>query len=195
MNENEIPESEDTNENEAVVDEVNGKADEKPVEVKTPEMEIAELKDRLLRSIADAENIRRRSERQIGDAAQYAVTGFARELLSVADNLRRTLEGLPDELKENEGLKVFIEGLEMTERELLNIFDKQGIKKISPLGEKFDHNFHQAMFEVESADAETGTILQVIQPGYTIKDRLLRPAMVGVVKNLKKPEHSVDESA
>ena len=169
---------------------------EEIVDIKTPEDEIAELKDKLLRTIAEGENVRRRSERQVSDAAQYAVTSFARELLSVSDNLRRTLETITDEMKEDENVKVFVEGLEMTERELLNVFEKQGITKITPMGEKFNHNFHQAMFEVESPDAESGTILQVIQPGYVLKERLLRPAMVGVVKNGAKPkDHEVDETA
>lgn len=176
--------------------EVEGVEPENDINIKSPEDEIAELKDKLLRSIAESENLRRRGERQVTDAAQYAVTSFARDLLSVSDNLRRTLDTIPEGLSENEDIKVFVEGLEMTERELLNVFNKQGINKITPDGEKFDHNFHQAMFEVENPAAATGTIIQVIQPGYVLKERLLRPAMVGVVKNSPdtKP-HEVDETA
>jgi molecular chaperone GrpE len=181
--------SEDNDDSEAVAD----------INIKRPEDEIAELKDKLLRSIAETENLRRRSERQVSDAAQYAVTSFARDLLSVSDNLRRTLDSIPMELRQDGDIKVFVEGIEMTERELLNVFDKQGIVKIVPDGEKFDHNFHQAMFEVENPAAESGTIIQVIQPGYVLKERLLRPAMVGVVKNGKNnpnnKEHEVDETA
>ena len=180
--------------NEEVEAEVETASEDSDINIKNPDDEIAELKDKLLRSIAESENLRRRGERQVRDAAQYAVTSFARDLLSVSDNLRRTLDTIPDELRQDENIKVFVEGLEMTERELLNVFDKQGIVKITPDGEKFDHNFHQAMFEVENPDAETGTIIQVIQPGYVLKERLLRPAMVGVVKN-KTNSHDVDETA
>ncbi|MCK5040991.1 MAG: nucleotide exchange factor GrpE [Sphingomonadales bacterium] len=166
------------------------------INIKSADDEIAELKDKLLRSIAESENLRRRGERQVSDAAQYAVTSFARDLLSVSDNLRRTLDTIPEEMREEEAVKVFVEGLEMTERELLNVFDKQGITKITPDGEKFDHNFHQAMFEVENPAAENGTIIQVIQPGYVLKERLLRPAMVGVVKNKANDKpHEIDETA
>ncbi len=146
------------------------------------EEENTELKDRLLRAVAEMENIRRRSDREKTDALSYAVTGFARDLLSVADNLRRALEAMADHGKLSEQGAVFLDGVEMTERELLRIFDLHGIKKISPEGEKFDHNFHQALFEVDDPDAEPGTVVQVVQPGYVLKDRLLRPAMVGVSK-------------
>ena len=149
---------------------------------KTPEDIIAELKDKLLREMAESENVRRRAERQISDATSYAIANFAREMLAVSDNLRRALDTLGEDAKAGEEMKAFIEGVEMTEREMLNTFERQGIRKIVPQGEKFDHNFHQAMFEVENTGAVPGTIVQVIQPGYVLKERLLRPAMVGIAK-------------
>ena len=150
------------------------------------EKETNNLKERLLRAIADTENLRRRSEREKKDASQYAVTGFARDILSISDTLSRTVATVTDELKSTETFKPFIEGVEMADREVLAVFERQGNKKITPDGEKFDHNFHQAMFEIENLDVPPGTILQVVQPGYVLKDRLLRPAMVGVAKGGKK---------
>jgi len=164
------------------------------------EAELSDTKDRLMRAVAETENVRRRSEREKADAHSYAVTKFARDLLNVADNLRRAMESAP-EGSQDEGspLKGFIAGVEMTERELLTAFEKHGITKLDPQGEKFDHNFHQAMSEVEMPDAENGTILQVYQPGYVLKDRLLRPAMVVVAKAPKPtadtaPSDGVDKT-
>jgi molecular chaperone GrpE len=146
--------------------------------------EHAELKDRLLRALADAENTRRRAEREIDEARRYAVTGFARGLLEVADNLTRALATVPAEERErNEFLKNLVVGIEMTERSLLALFEKNQIRKVAPArGERFDHNRHQAMFEVPTAELPAGSIAEVLQPGYVIADRLLRPAMVGVAK-------------
>lgn len=150
----------------------------------TAAAEIADLKDRLLRTLAEMENLRKRAERDRNDASQYAITGFSRDLLDVADNLRRALESLPaDALTAHEPLKPFIEGVEMTERSLLNAFEKHGIERFSPEGEKFDHNRHEAMFEAPTDDHPGGTVVQVIQPGYMLRDRLLRAARVGVAKN------------
>lgn len=145
--------------------------------------EIAQLKDQLLRALAETENVRRRADRERKETADYAITKFARDLLSLSDNLSRALETVPaGEAELSDPLKNFIEGIRLTEREMSNIFERYGIKKIMPLGEKFDHNWHQAMFEIESADQEPGTVLQVLQAGYKLQDRLLRPAMVGVSK-------------
>ena len=146
------------------------------------EDQIAELRDRLLRAMAELENTRKRAERDRQEANKYAVTGFARSILSVADNLRRAIESVPDDEQANETIKTLLAGIEMTERELLKVFEQQGIKSIDPLGEKFDHNFHQAMFEVDTSGQPPGTIVQVMEPGYVIADRLLRPAMVGIAK-------------
>jgi len=150
--------------------------------------ELAESKDKLLRAMAETENIRRRSVREKEDAAKYAITNFARDMVPAADNLGRALDALPEGAREDETFKGLIEGVEMTGRELVSTFEKHGINEVHPHGEKFDHNLHQAMFEVEDAEAAPGTVLQVMQIGYTIGDRLLRPAMVGVSKAPAKTE-------
>ena len=143
--------------------------------------ENAQLKDQLLRAMAETENVRRRAEREKNDAGAYAVTGFARDMLTVLDNMRRALDAMPEAVAED--MQSFIEGVELTERELLKIFERHGISKVHPEpGEKFDHNIHQAMFEMESDEHPHGHIGQAVAPGYLIKDRLLRPAMVGTVK-------------
>ena len=144
--------------------------------------EVAELNDKLLRAVAETENLRRRTTREREETGKYAVTGFARDLLSVADNLRRALDSLSDENRGDEALGALISGVEATERELLTAFERHGIKRIDPDGEKFDHNFHQAMFEVADSGQPAGTVVSVMQPGYVIADRLLRPAMVGIAK-------------
>lgn len=155
--------------------------------------EIADLKDRLLRAVAETENLRRRSEREKADAANYAMTAFARDLLSVGDNLRRALETIPAETDLGDNAKTLVEGIEMTERELSNMLERHNIKKIDPLGEKFSYDLHQALCEVPDTGKEDGTIIQVMQVGFVIKDRLLRPAMVGVAKGGKQaPTDHVD---
>lgn len=147
--------------------------------------EVANLKDQVLRARAETENVRRRADRDRADASAYAVTGFARDMLSVSDNMRRALDSMPDDV--DDAMKAFVEGVEMTERELLKTMEKYGIEKVEPeVGEKFDHKFHQAMFEVPTAEHAPGSVMQVVAPGYVIKDRLLRPAMVGVAKGEAK---------
>jgi len=145
--------------------------------------EVAQLRDQLLRAMAETENVRRRSQREVEDTAKYAVSKFAKDVLSVADNLRRALDSVPKDAHEADpALKALIEGVGMTERELLGAMERHGIKAVQPLGQKFDANKHQAMFEAESPDKEPGTVIQVLQPGYVIGERLLRPALVGVAK-------------
>lgn len=158
------------------------------------EAENADVKDRLLRLAADMENLRRRTEREVKDARTYAVTSFAREMLSVADNLRRAIDAVPDEARESgdSGMTSLIEGVEMTERGLLASLEKNGVKKLEPEGQKFDPNFHQAMFEVPNPNVPANTVVQVVQAGYAIGDRVLRPAMVGVAKG--GPKQSADRS-
>jgi molecular chaperone GrpE len=147
-----------------------------------PEQEIADLKDKLLRALADVENTRRQKEREVDEARRYAVTKFARDLLDVADNLRRALTVPAAAAEENPALKNLLTGVEMTERSLQGVLERHQIKRIEPqIGEKLDPNRHQAMFEVPRPDATPGTIAEVVQAGYLIADRLLRPAMVGVV--------------
>jgi molecular chaperone GrpE len=145
------------------------------------EAERADLKERLLRSLAEMENLRRRTEREIADARTYAVTNFARDMLTVADNVRRALESAPAE-GGGEAFKALVDGIELTERDLLKTLERHGVKRLEPQGSKFDPNMHQAMFEIPNEEVPAGTVLQVVQTGYAIGDRVLRPAMVGVSK-------------
>lgn len=139
------------------------------------------LKDQMLRLAADMENLRKRTAREMQDAKAYAVTNFARDMLSVSDNLRRALDAIPtDALAEDTGLKALAEGVEMTERAMINALERHGVTQLSPEGQKFDPNFHQAIFEVPNAEVPNNTVVQVMQTGYAIGDRVLRPAMVGV---------------
>ena len=151
------------------------------------EAELAEYKDRLLRALAETENVRRRAQREREDASKYAIAGFAKDLLSAADNLRRALESLTESEAKDERTRSLLAGVAATERELLGVFERYGIKRIDPSGEAFDHNFHQAIFEVERPDQPSGSVVEVLQPGYVLHDRLLRPAMVGVAKRGPKP--------
>lgn len=143
-----------------------------------------ELKDRALRTAAEMENLRRRTARDVHDARAYAIANFARDMLSVSDNLRRAIEAVPAEAKAagDAGLSALIEGVEMTERGMLSTLERHGVKKLAPEGERFDPNFHQAMFEVPNPDVPANTVVTVVQPGYSIGERVLRPAMVGVAK-------------
>ena len=144
---------------------------------------IAELKDQTLRALAESENVRRRVQRDRDEALKFATTGLAKDLLPVADNLRRALDAIPkDALEKDEALRNFATGVEMTERLLLTAFERHQIKRIEALGQKFDSNLHQAMFEVPGTGQPAGTVVQVLEAGYTISDRLLRPALVGVAK-------------
>ena len=141
-----------------------------------------ELKDKALRAAAEMENLRRRTARGVQDARAYAIANFARDMLSVSDNLRRAIEAVTDEARATggAGLASLIEGVEVTERAMLSALERHGVKKLAPEGEKFDPNFHQAMFEVPNPDVPANTVVQVVQPGYSIGERVLRPAMVGV---------------
>ncbi|MFK4825194.1 nucleotide exchange factor GrpE [Paenochrobactrum sp. BZR 588] len=145
--------------------------------------ENAALKDQLLRLAADMENLRKRTLRDVADAKTYAVTNFARDMLSVSDNLRRALDAIPAEsLVEDSGLKGLADGVDLTERSMLQALERHGVTKLDPEGQKFDPNFHQAMFEVPNPDVPNNTVVQVVQTGYAIGDRVLRPALVGVSK-------------
>ena len=150
------------------------------------EAELAEHKDQLLRALAETENVRRRAQREREDALKYAVAGFAKELLSVADNLRRALDSLPQSEVKDERTRGLVTGVEATERELLSVFERHGLRRIDPEGERFDHNLHQAIFEAERPGKPGGIVIEVLQPGYVLHDRLLRPAMVGVAKQTPK---------
>jgi len=159
------------------------------------EEQTAEMKDRLLRALADVENTRRRAARDVEDARKYASSGFAKDLLNVSDNLRRALDAVGDDVREgDETVKNLVQGIEMVEKELLSAFERQGIKKVDPLGEPFDHNFHQAMYEKPGTEYANGTVAEVLQAGYVMHERLLRPAMVAVAKGeaAETPPDEVD---
>ena len=156
-----------------------GTADDRLIALET---ELADVKDRMLRALAETENTRRRAQREREDSQKYAITGFAKDLLSAVDNLRRALESVPEAEVKDAKLRGLLDGVAATERELLSALERHGVKRIDPKGEKFDHNFHQAIFEVENTGQPAGTVVEVLQPGYVLHDRLLRPAMVGVAK-------------
>ena len=148
------------------------------------EAELAALNDKLLRTLAEGENLRRRAQREREETSKYAIAGFARDVLGVADNLRRALEALPEGAAAEDGpAKSFTEGVELTERELLGVLERHGVEKIDPEGQKFDHNLHEAMFEIPTAEAAPGTVVQVVQAGYVLNGRLLRAARVGIAKH------------
>lgn len=147
--------------------------------------EVSGLKDQLLRTLAEMDNLRKRTDREKEDTSKYAVTAFARDILAVADNLRRAIETVPVEEREQLGdtLRGLVAGVEMTEKDLGTTLGRHGVKAVAPLDEAFDPHLHQAMFEVPGSGKPAGTVVQVLQPGYTIHGRLLRPALVGVAKN------------
>ena len=157
--------------------------------------EISSLKDQRLRAIAELENFRKRAEKDQSDALKYGISNFAKEIINIRDNIERAQSSISDEAKNNEAIKSVIEGIDLIAQSVVSTFEKIGIKKIESLNEKFDHNLHQAMMEMENDELEPGTIVQELIPGYTLHDRLLRPAMVGVSKKPKKNEDNADKSA
>jgi molecular chaperone GrpE len=171
-------------ENEAATPVASAAAAPEPTPSTALERENAEMKDRLLRTLAEMENLRRRTEREVTEARLYGVASFARDVLVVADNMRRALDAMPPELHASAqaDMKALVDGVELTERELLKALEKNGVRQFTPQGEKFDPNIEQAIFEVPDASVPAGSIVQVVQPGYMIGDRVLRPALVGVSK-------------
>ena len=163
--------------------------DPEPGSVETLQKEAAEARDRMLRTLAEMENLRKRTAKEVADSKLYGITGFARDVLDIADNLQRALDAVPAEARAaaDPGLIALIEGVELTERSLHSALEKHGVKKLDPQGQKFDPNFHQAMYEVPDASVPAGTVVQVMQAGYTIGERVLRPALVGVAKGGAKP--------
>jgi molecular chaperone GrpE len=159
------------------------------------ESQLAELRDKYLRAVAETENVRKRAERDVADARAYGIAAFARDVLGVADNLARAIESIdPAARAAAEGtFKALLDGVELTRRDLQKTLEKQGVRRLEPLGEKFDPHFHQAMFEVPNPDLPAGTVAQVIQPGYAIGERVLRPAMVAVAKGGAKPARAPAE--
>jgi molecular chaperone GrpE len=146
------------------------------------EAELARLKDHLLRALADAENTRKRAQRDREDAGKYAITAFARDLLDFGDNFHRALAAIPQDIRADQRIAGVMAGIESMEKELARAFEKHGITKIMPLDQPFDANFHEVMFEAPVPGKPAGIIIEVIEPGYVIRDRLLRPARVGVAK-------------
>jgi len=163
--------------------------DPEPGSVEALQKEVADAHDKMLRTLADMENLRKRTTREVADARLYGITGFARDVLDIADNLQRALDAVPAEARASAegGLKALVDGVELTERALHNALEKHGVKRFDAMGQKFDPNFQQAMFEVPDASVPAGTVVQVMQAGYTIGERVLRPAMVGVAKGGAKP--------
>jgi molecular chaperone GrpE len=158
-------------------------------DVSALQAEVNDLKDRLTRSLAEMENLRKRTAREVADSRQYAVTSFARDMLTVADNLKRAIAAVPPELRagDNKAVTAFLEGVEVTERGLEQTLTKFGVKPIEAKGEKFNPDFHQAIYELETADVPPGAVAEVVQAGYAIGDRVLRPAMVAVAKAPSQP--------
>ena len=158
--------------------------DPEPGSVEALAKEAADLRDKTLRTLAEMENLRQRTRREVADSKIYGITGFARDVLDIADSLQRTIDAVPAETRESADplLKALIEGVELTERSLLSALEKNGVKKFDPQGEKFNPNFQQAMYEVPDPSVPAGTVVQVVQAGYTIGERVLRPALVGVSK-------------
>ena len=155
--------------------------------------EILDLKDQRLRAIAELENFRKRAEKDQSDALKYGVANFAKEIINIKDNIERAQSSISDEVKTNEAVKSVVEGLDLIAQATVSTFEKIGIKKVESINQKFDHNLHQAMMEIEKDEIEPGTIVQEILPGYTLHDRLLRPAMVGVSKNTQENQDNKDK--
>ena len=200
--ENEIDKKEDTieaseNKSETSKDDNNEEKNEVKEDNKEESLEskISDLKDQLLRSLAENQNIRKSSKKEIEDANKYAIANFARDILTVADNLKRALESsTKGETNQSNEFSSLVEGVQLTEKELISIISRYGIKKIETDGEKFDAKYHQAMFEVETDEFSPGSIVEVVQSGYTIGERLLRPAMVGVSKKINNSNNKDDET-
>lgn len=189
MHENEdtregVEENDPIQTDDAMVDEEGNVAEANPLEaeLRAVREELEATRQEVLYARADTQNVRRRLEKDVADARQYAASGFARDVLSVSDNLARAIAAVPEDLRDDEKFKGLVAGIEATQRELDKVFGQHGITRVAAVGLPLDPNQHQAMMEIPSNDAEPGTVLQEVQPGYLIKDRLLRPAMVVVAK-------------
>jgi molecular chaperone GrpE len=169
--------------------------DPEPNSVEALTKDAADARDKMLRTLAEMENLRKRTQKEVADARTYGVSKFAGDIVDIADNLQRALDAVPADAKASAdpGLKALLEGVELTERSLLNALEKNGVKKFDPSGEKFDPNFQQAMYEVPDASVPSGTVVQVVQAGYTIGERVLRPALVGVSKGGAKAAPAATE--
>ena len=191
--ENKIDESqiEEINEKDDVSNENDNDSPENIIEKLNEE--IQDLKDQRLRAAAELENFRKRAEKDQSDALKYGVTNFAKEIISIKDNIERAQSSISDDVRSNDDVKSVVEGLDLIAQSAVSTFEKIGIKKIESLNEKFDHNLHQAMMEIENDQVEPGTIVQELIPGYTLHDRLLRPAMVGVAKKTQQNQQSEEK--
>ena len=154
--------------------------------------EIESLKDQRLRAVAELENFRKRAEKDQSDALKYGIANFAKEIINIGDNIERAKSSISEEVRSNESIKSVVDGLDLIAQSTMATFEKIGIKKIESINQKFDHNLHQAMMEIEKNDCEPGTIVQELIPGYTLHDRLLRPAMVGVSKKSQENQEDKD---
>ncbi len=192
--ENQTPENEDTNNVENLNNdaEANLSADEQLIA--KLEKDCADMRDKMMRALAEAENTRKRAEKMQDDTKKYAVAGFAKDMLDIADNLRRALDAITEDQLQDPTVKTLHEGVSATEKIMLANFEKQGVKKIEPTEGKFDPNFHEVMFEAEVPGKDGGEIIQLLEAGYILNDRLLRPARVGVAK-AGSAEHKVDTQA
>lgn len=190
-NNNETPE----NENLDNVEHLNTDAptSDDPIAQLTKERD--DIRDKMMRALAEAENTRKRAEKMQSDTQKYAVAGFAKDMLDIADNLRRALDAISEEQLADDTVKLLHEGVAATERVMLSNFEKHGIEKIEPTSGKFDPNFHEVMFEAPTPGKQTGEIIQLLEPGYVLHGRLLRPARVGVAKAADATEHTIDTQA
>ena len=200
-NNKDLKTSEENNTDESQIEEINEKDEGSNENDKdSPENiieklneEIQDLKDQRLRAAAELENFRKRAEKDQSDALKYGVTNFAKEIISIKDNIERAQSSISDDVRNNDDVKSVVEGLDLIAQSAVSTFQKIGIKKIESLNEKFDHNLHQAMMEIENDQVEPGTIVQELIPGYTLHDRLLRPAMVGVAKKTQQNQQSEEK--
>ena len=200
-NNKDIKTSEENKTDESQIEEINEKDEDSNENDKdSPENiieklneEIQDLKDQRLRAAAELENFRKRAEKDQSDALKYGVSNFAKEIISIKDNIERAQSSISDDVRSNDDVKSVVEGLDLIAQSAVSTFEKIGIKKIESLNEKFDHNLHQAMMEIENDQVEPGTIVQELIPGYKLHDRLLRPAMVGVAKKTQQNQQSEEK--
>ena len=200
-NNKDIKTSEENKTDESQIEEINEKDEDSNENDKdSPENiieklneEIQDLKDQRLRAAAELENLRKRAEKDQSDALKYGVSNFAKEIISIKDNIERAQSSISDDVRSNNDVKSVVEGLDLIAQSAVSTFEKIGIKKIESLNEKFDHNLHQAMMEIENDQVEPGTIVQELIPGYKLHDRLLRPAMVGVAKKTQQNQQSEEK--
>ena len=184
---------EDVTENQETTEtDVDENSDTNEDEIQKLKQEIENLKDQRLRAVAELENFRKRAEKDQSDALKYGIANFAKEIINIGDNIERAKSSISEEVRSNESIKSVVDGLDLIAQSTMATFEKIGIKKIESINQKFDHNLHQAMMEIEKDDSEPGTIVQELIPGYTLHDRLLRPAMVGVSK---KSQENQDDNA